>query len=639
MERLEDVLRSKLILGRIHSIDETKGMVEVSYITETGFQKFNIPSVFGGNDSWIRAYPQVGSYVLISETTEKQFPEIVKVFDPSEKTRYLLSQGVNINSDLLDESSTAPTDRVAIASTIAADDIGKIGQPYRQLRAGEIEASSNGKASFWLGRNGELVVKGGLSKLEMDPFKNTIETFSAGHLKLGLDSSLDSFADQEYFGVVRRPAQRKGITGTVNALKNRISKISNVELSYERLQTTIDFYSSNIFQAKNEAVVAYLSAYDAARGLKRSQFLDTIKENLIVLKNSLTLYIETTIPLINFVNTYLPSISTDNETSPTPTVSFETLKNLPDTVKSFSEKVQNFINKCERPQDNEIGSLLAEIRDGGSNFLQSKEFPVEIDINIGEFNSVISLEIKKIPPGLEILKERRENLDKQRSEEEEKLQESAEKIDRKYLNPELKLNPEANSDQLFAKEYRVNVSWKKTNEDQASTIYEKVAGHVYDKDGLPASHGSMKRLRSKETFVTESNEETNIYVDTDGNIATELSLDADQGYSLVVPKGNINMTAGKELKVQAGSNNSIHTVNLNGGLQIQVKGNNITITCPNGEIALRASKITLDAPQIIEQGEVKKENYAVKVSKGQNYGNPPVPGIDPSVDNKSKDAS
>ena len=104
MERLEDVLRSKLILGRIHSIDETKGMVEVSYITETGFQKFNIPSVFGGNDSWIRAYPQVGSYVLISETTEKQFPEIVKVFDPSEKTRYLLSQGVNINSDLLDES-------------------------------------------------------------------------------------------------------------------------------------------------------------------------------------------------------------------------------------------------------------------------------------------------------------------------------------------------------------------------------------------------------------------------------------------------------------------------------------------------------------------------------------------------------
>ena len=186
-QTLKDLLKTKILVGQVYSIDEVNGTIEVKYITESGFKKFNIPSVFVGNDSWIRAYPQIGSYVLIADTEDSQFPEIIKVFDPSEKARFVLDEGLRIDENPETPKSVTPFDRVTSATNDAKDERGKIGYPYRRLKAGELEASSSGKASWWLGSKGELILKGGLSKLEMDPFKNTIETFSAGHLKLGLD--------------------------------------------------------------------------------------------------------------------------------------------------------------------------------------------------------------------------------------------------------------------------------------------------------------------------------------------------------------------------------------------------------------------------------------------------------------------
>ena len=45
-QTLKDLLKTKILVGQVYSIDEVNGTIEVKYITESGFKKFNIPSVF-----------------------------------------------------------------------------------------------------------------------------------------------------------------------------------------------------------------------------------------------------------------------------------------------------------------------------------------------------------------------------------------------------------------------------------------------------------------------------------------------------------------------------------------------------------------------------------------------------------------
>ena len=619
-QELKDLFKTKILVGQVYSIDETNGVIEVKYISDSGFKKFNIPSVFVGNDSWIRAYPQIGSYVLIADTDEDQFPEIIKVFDPSEKARLILDEGLNINENPETPNSVTPFDRVAKATNNAKDDLGKIGYPYRKLKGGELEASSSGKASWWLGSNGELVLKGGLSKLEMDPFKNTIETSSAGHLKMGLDSTLESYGDQEYFGVVRRPGSNSiSILSSINTMENRIAKLTRAEVSYERINQAIINLDSLAVDAQNDLNIAHKFVTQL---IKDSNFLRSITGSLTRLSDVDTqIYIRSLQDLSDYSKSYVPDS--------------ENLKKLDDGIaelKIWKASVDDFLNKSNRPQDpgNDEATLLSDI--------QSKSLSPIPQIDIKSLSSSISNEIIALP--ISTLQERKAELEKKKNELEQSEENKIKNIESKYLYQSLKLNPEANSDAVFAKEYRVNVSWKGSDDVNSRTLYEKIAGHVYDSNGLPETYANMARLRSRETFVTEKGSSTNNYVDTFGNMVTQLAEDASRGYSLDAPGGPVKITSGGELIITANKSGSstdgavskIHIVQGN----FEIVAGDASIKMTNGKIILNGLKgIEINGSIVnINSTTTKLDSTTTSIS-GAVYATAPI-NVDPSISNKAK---
>lgn len=583
-QELKDLFKTKILVGQVYSIDETNGVIEVKYISDSGFKKFNIPSVFVGNDSWIRAYPQIGSYVLIADTDDDQFPEIIKVFDPSEKARLILDEGLNINENPETPNSVTPFDRVAKATNSAKDDLGKIGYPYRKLKGGELEASSSGKASWWLGSNGELVLKGGLSKLEMDPFKNTIEASSAGHLKMGLDSTLESYGDQEYFGVVRRPGSNSiSILSSINKMENRIAKLTRAEVSYERINQAIINLDSLAVDAQNDLNTAHKFVTQL---IKDSNFLRSITGSLTRLSDVDTqIYIRSLQDLSDYSKSYVPNS--------------ENLKKLDDGIaelKTWKTSIDDFLNKSNRPQDpgNEEATLLSDI--------QSKSLSPIPQIDIKSLSLSLSNEITALP--ISTLQERKAKfqieieIERKRLEQEE--ENKIKNIESKYLYQSLKLNPEANSDAVFAKEYRVNVSWKGSDDVNSRTLYEKIAGHVYDSNGLPETY-SNARLRSRETFVTEKGSSTDIRVDTSGNMITQLAEDASRGYSLVAPSGPVKINSGRELEITAnnmGSSGTVSKIHIaQGNLEISAGNTSITLTS-DGKIIFKGTMVEIDGSKL-----------------------------------------
>lgn len=623
-QELRDIFKTKILVGQVYSIDETNGVIEVKYISDSGFKKFNIPSVFVGNDSWIRAYPQIGSYVLIADTDEDQFPEIIKVFDPSEKARLILDEGLNINENPETPNSVTPFDRVTKATNNAKDDLGKIGYPYRKLKGGELEASSSGKASWWLGSNGELVLKGGLSKLEMDPFKNTIEASSAGHLKLGLDSTLDSYGDQEYFGVVRRPGTNSiSILSSINTIDSRIAKLTRAEVSYERINQAIIDLDSLAVDAQNDLNITHKFVTQL---IKDSNFLRSITSSLTRLSDVDTqIYIQSLQDLSDYSKSYVPDS--------------ENLKKLDDGIaelKTWKASVDDFLNKSNRPQDpgNDEATLLSDIK--------SKSLSPIPQIDIKSLSSSISNEIIALP--ISTLQERKAKLQIERDQQRDQL-EQAEKnktknIESKYLYQSLKLNPEANNDVVFAKEYRVNVSWKGSNDVNPRTLYEKIAGHVYDSNGLPETHANI-RLRSRETFVTEKGSSTNNYVDTFGNMVTQLAEDASRGYSLSAPNGPVKINSGRELEITANNRGSSGTVSkihiAQGNLEIVVGDASIKMT-NDGKITFSGKTIEIETLSLNANATIAKFDAAALSWTGAAHGNTPLPVNIHNLD-KGKNAS
>jgi len=632
-QTLKDLLKTKILVGQVYSIDEVNGTIEVKYITESGFKKFNIPSVFVGNDSWIRAYPQIGSYVLIADTEDSQFPEIIKVFDPSEKARFVLDEGLRIDENPETPRSVTPFDRVTSATNDAKDERGKIGYPYRRLKAGELEASSSGKASWWLGSKGELILKGGLSKLEMDPFKNTIETFSAGHLKLGLDSTLDSYGDQEYFGVVRRPTSNNdSVLSTINTLDSRIAKLTRIEVSYERINKAILDLDSTATENKNDLKVQHELGTQL---IKDSNSLASIKNYFLRLSDvHAQTYIQSLQSLSDYSKSYVPDSS-----------NLTKLNEDINALRSWKASIDDFLNKSNRPQDegNDEATLLKDLKSG-------KYLTVVPEVDIKSLSSSLSNEIIALP--LSTLQDRKAALNSEKASAEIKLKEEEQaknqKIESRYLYQTLVLNSQANSDSVFAKEYRVNVSWKGSNDTTPRTLYEKIAGNVYKPDGTPELY-SKAYLRSRETFGTEKessdpsdNTNTNIYVDTNGNIHTQLAKGASRGYTLAVPDGPTKITCGGSLEINANTNessvageSSIIKID-QGDFLIQVGSSSIKLTS--------SGVITIDGVSIVINGKIFENNALLStinsqanVIKGVTFGSAPIPA-DASSNDKAKAA-
>ena len=630
-QTLKDLLKTKILVGQVYSIDEVNGTIEVKYITESGFKKFNIPSVFVGNDSWIRAYPQIGSYVLIADTEDSQFPEIIKVFDPSEKARFVLDEGLKIDENPETRNSVTPFDRVASATNDAKDELGKIGYPYRRLKAGELEASSSGKASWWLGSKGELILKGGLSKLEMDPFKNTLETFSAGHLKLGLDSTLDSYGDQEYFGVVRRPtSNRVSLLSSINTIDSRIAKLTRIEVSYERINKAILDLDSIATENKNDLNVQHQLGTQL---IKDSNSLASINNYFLRLSDVHTqTYIQSLQSLSDYSKSYVPD-------SPDITKLNEGITEL----KTWKASIDDFINKSNRPQDpgNDEETLLKAVKSGE----YFKEIP---EIDIKSLSSSLSNEIIALP--LSTLQDRKAALNIEKAsvetQQQEEEQAKTKKIDSKYLYQTLVLNSEANSDSVFAKEYRVNVSWKGSNDTVPRTLYEKIAGNVYKPDGTPELY-SDAYLRSRETFGTEKessepSDNTNIYVDTYGNMYTQLASGASRGYTLGVPDGPTKISCGGNLEITANSNDSTTAgasskIDINqGDFLIKVGACSIKFTS-SGEITIDGVSIVINGKKYENNALLSTINSAANIIKGVTFGSAPTQA-DPSQDDKAKAA-
>ena len=630
-QTLKDLLKTKILVGQVYSIDEVNGTIEVKYITESGFKKFNIPSVFVGNDSWIRAYPQIGSYVLIADTEDSQFPEIIKVFDPSEKARFVLDEGLKIDENPETPRSVTPFDRVASATNDAKDELGKIGYPYRRLKAGELEASSSGKASWWLGSKGELILKGGLSKLEMDPFKNTLETFSAGHLKLGLDSTLDSYGDQEYFGVVRRPtSNRDSLFSSINTIDSRIAKLTRIEVSYERINKAILDLDSIATENKNDLNVQHQLGTQL---IKDSNSLASINNYFLRLSDVHTqTYIQSLQSLSDYSKSYVPDSSNITKLN-------EGITEL----KTWKASIDDFINKSNRPQDpgNDEETLLKAVKSGE----YFKEIP---EIDIKSLSSSLSNEIIALP--LSTLQDRKAALNIEKAsvetQQQEEEQAKTKKIEAKYLYETLVLNPKADSDSVFAKEYRVNVSWKGSNDTVPRTLYEKIAGNVYKPDGTPELY-SGAYLRSRETFGTEKESSqpsdpvnTNIYVDTNGNMYTQLASGASKGYTLGVPDGPTKITCGGNLEIKANLTGSTTAgassiINIEkGDFLIQVGKSSIKFTS-SGDITITGTSVIINGQKYENNAVLSTINSAASIIKGATFGSAPTQA-DPSQDDKAK---
>ena len=482
-----------------------------------------------------------------------------------------------------------------------------------------------------LGSKGELILKGGLSKLEMDPFKNTLETFSAGHLKLGLDSTLDSYGDQEYFGVVRRPTSNRGsLFSSINTIDSRIAKLTRIEVSYERINKAILDLDSIATENKNDLNVQHQLGTQL---IKDSNSLASINNYFLRLSDVHTqTYIQSLQSLSDYSKSYVPDSSNITKLN-------EGITEL----KTWKASIDDFINKSNRPQDpgNDEETLLKAVKSGE----YFKEIP---EIDIKSLSSSLSNEIIALP--LSTLQDRKAalNIEKASAETQQQEEEQAKtkKIDSKYLYQTLVLNPKADSDSVFAKEYRVNVSWKGSNDTKPRTLYEKIAGNVYNPEGMPELY-SNAYLRSRETFVTEkesskSSDNTIIYVDTNGNMNTQLASGASRGYTLMVPDGPTKISCGGNLEITANSNDSTtggaaSTINIvEGDFLINVGSSSIKLT-NSGEITITGVSVIINGQKYENNAALSTINSAANIIKGVTFGSAPIPA-DASENDKAKAA-
>ena len=564
IDKLKELLKTKITLGQIYSIDENEGKVKVKYLTESGFKTLNMPAVYMGNDSWIRAYPQIASFVLIAETDDGQYPEIIKIFDPSEKTRFILDEGKQVDEDPKKADSETPRmvgDRVSKARTgkDTVDEEGTIGFPYRRLKTGELEASSNGKSSWWLGRNGELVLKGGLSKIEMDPFTSSIQSFSAGHSKLGPDSTVNSLNDEEYFGVVRRPTSN--ITLTKNNIEQRLNKIDNSESYVEKIKLEIDNRTEKAIKQQDSFNREYQRVDDdlkipLSEKLKKSLGLGEEDENKKIERNLSDLveiysqqYISSLDELYKYSVSYIDS--TDSSLTRLNEITTE-LKGWQEELRLFVIEYQNFIKNNENSQEVNL-KLKDQLKSGKWSSDQYELQKISDDIK-----SLISSKTE-------------EDLENKKSN----LQSELKEVESRHIYPSL-ITETFKDKQVFAKEYRISVSFAGDVASDPITLYDRKTGHVYDQEG------SSEGLRSKEIFYTQGENSdyknnTMITVDNNGNMKTYLSEDATEGVFFDIPKGQFNINAKKEFHI-----------NITGGSTSDSHGS--TIQVDNGSLILRAGQ-------------------------------------------------
>lgn len=482
----------RLILGQIDSIDEENGTILVSFLSQAGQRSFNVPAPHFSQNSWIRAYPEEGSWVLVGVTQHTQQYEILKVFDVSEKTRLLLNYASEVGQ--VNDPATGKVksdDRIALAKAPPG------GSPFRKLRSGEIEASSSGRAFWWLSKYGTAILKGGMARLELE--SNFVRGFAAGYSCQGLDSILTStYKDSSYFGVVRRPLDDKTFVA---------KKIISTSQATSEVQASITAEDENIERSK-----------------KLKQSCSTCRDAYVKALKSITVQEATCVQSLNSTKSYIDSLNTLKSfgqayrySQPSFNISISKLQSQYTDLQNYSQKVIAKTATLTTFQPVDVPDFTVEkVFEDRKKALQQK-----MDTSQAGMQKLIASSTLESLPAVEA----------------------------KFVHQSFLL--EQNN---FCKEWRISLDWK----GSPNTLYQQAFGHVYDDSGVREKSPSGKSLRSRQTWFTDKGNTTVLFCDVDGNVTHILSPDATEGYMLTIPNGKAEINVSKDVNVEIGEQCYIH---------------------------------------------------------------------------------
>jgi hypothetical protein len=518
-EKFTNLIDQKLILGVIEAIDEDAGTVSVKYLTQAGKFTFNMPAPFFGRTSWIRAYPAQSSYVLIGRTKNDQDPYIIGVVDQSEQTRLMLNDATGVNATGT-PGTLAPVDKVATAAAPPG------GLPFRKLTAGEIEASSSGKAQWWMAENGDFYTKAGIPRHVMYSGGSFDEVHAAGHYQLGLDTTIDTDADQTYFGVVKRAVdstsfqvgqqiQASQISTEIDAL---LANNSNISDAWNKLtaagNTAASLYTSALTQAVNKI-----------NGIK------LIKNNLASY-NQLSACLPFLTSAINNLYSYRTALSAEELFGQRYGYSQIDFENALVSLMTQQSELQSLVDYITGPIANGSTDF-----DTANTQVMGVSDQSAIQVPSLNFSAILGKTVTD-------LKNKQANVQNTLTTLFDALAVPKQEIDSKYVYKSYILEQN-----YFTKEYRVDVSWK----GSPNKLYQKVSGNVYNNVGIKETNPSTGiGLRSRESFFCTDGTATVIFVDSDGNVSHILSPSATNGYTLTVPKGDAKVTLGGDLSLTTG---------------------------------------------------------------------------------------
>lgn len=566
----QKLLDYRLIIGQIDLVDEDNGTVVISYVSTEGQRTMNMPAPFFANNSWIRGYPSEGSMVLLGITQNNQYPEILKVFDASEKVRMLLNDVSEINGDIETTTSTQVKafDRVRTAKAPPG------GLPFRKLRKGELEAMSSGKAFWWMSRYGDLTLKGGISYIQLDSENSLISSSSAGHACWGLDSKLTSLEDQHYFGVVRRPVNPKAFAAQklLNAqlISNEI--VANLE-SNEDFKKKVEDRQKELDKEQAEFEKAFRSMVSAINQVKG-------KLSGIESYNDLP-------------GTLLEPVSKTMTTARTYAKDARILRALVAAKGVDTTKFDVSLNNFEL--------TTSSLETSSEAFKTNSEEEVD-----AAMKKILSLKIPKLESlaASEAIDKANQKLEQKKQAvvktvadiiKEASFEGQTTQVDSKFIYPSLLLEQGQ-----FCKELRTAVSWK----GSPGTLYEEVYGHVYNIDGVRETDPTTgNKLRSRNTWSCDDGSTTVLFVDVNGNVTHILSPSATRGYTLTVPKGHGQINIGKNLEVEVGKNCKVH---VNDNLTvvadkiIDIKGEQINIESRT-LLSLKGLIVKIEGTTLIEE--------------------------------------
>ena len=166
--------------GVVRSVQPERDGVKIDVAGSPGTSTIAVRHPYIGASSWFRVMPEPGTSVMVQLTGDPRQNEI---------WGYLSHQAAGMVKKAQDESNNFI---------------------YRELRSGELEIMSSGRAYSHWGEDGNLSLYGGV--LEHHLLQTDLELVSRGptyRRNLHLQAQNEPLAHSELFGLVKRPDQKK----------------------------------------------------------------------------------------------------------------------------------------------------------------------------------------------------------------------------------------------------------------------------------------------------------------------------------------------------------------------------------------------------------------------------------------------